>query len=266
MAGIYRGAERVIAWVGSGHDDTTTLARDFKNVQKDVNRLDLSSSLTFHEKARYLAMGKYRPNDQDHQRMLSMPSWSRHWIIQELLLARECLVAYGSVLVPLFMLGYIVYYREYMNIIDPTQRERHVLAAFSSRNANSKFLLARLSKIPTVCQDVRDYVYGLQSLFPQGLRIAVNYNKSVREVFVDTCVARARFFRGLTQSLKKGVITLARSMKVVPWRQSDVKYLKICDFTTAWHFDAEGGENEISIRKSLEDWIDAQWLHDSGLP
>lgn len=116
------------------------------------------------------------------------PYWSRLWIVQEQVLARQAVIWFGGYeILPKTLLQYPSLFKR-----ERGSRAEQVLLAADNNGAYSwaasPALFGDLVSGFAVqeCQDPRDKVYGLLSLC--DTEIEVDYTKSVEQVFIDAII------------------------------------------------------------------------------
>lgn len=177
MDSIYSAARKVIVWLGRDPDNGLIL-HFFKTIEENEKR--------------YAAM----------DRLAALPYWTRLWVVQEIILARELQLVYGH--------GDIT--PQYVGPSAATE-----LLVLAQRNASTRKLewrdVMELSR-KSQCADLRDKVYGIQSLLASELRIEVDYMKSTREVFLDAAVL---YEQHISKDIhfEAGILDLAIGMDLV---------------------------------------------------
>jgi len=163
MSEIYSKAMGVIAWFGPDHDEI----------------LDYLSSDDFHEwcTSPALHLG-YLPAPLE--RFLALSFWTRLWIQQELVLAKEVI----------FMSGTTWIYAEEMAEAQGNSRikgEAALLSAISKigrrRSSSLRFYDAITKFSRKICADPRDKVYGIQAMLPTDDRVQIDYQLKKEEVY-----------------------------------------------------------------------------------
>lgn len=180
MSEIYRGAKEVLIWL---HTSEIMNAED----STIANPLDEWYWLT--KSVSTICEGPCR--DALHEPIEDMCSWvrglvlheywQRLWIIQEVLLAKCLTVWYGPDILSWPTL------RSYVQCTGVTSQIQFL--TFASSQIKLAYLSLELAVSyfhDALCEDVRDKVYGLQSLISKDTQVPVDYAKSPEQVWVDT--------------------------------------------------------------------------------
>jgi hypothetical protein len=202
MEHIYRGAEETLCWLGQ--DPTNGLAfsvmprmiHDYRLNRQDPKRLHYVDKI---DPWKWLSGAE----NNAFRAMAASSYWTRHWIVQEILLSAKVVLLYGSSTVP------------FANLADVCVRDLSLPPRFRSpvQDTSMQYILglAKLLARPefarqeprdvrdlwfnvsaivhrTSCLDDRDKVYGIQSLFPLELRIHVDYSLTTEAVWVEMIV------------------------------------------------------------------------------
>jgi len=163
MSEIFSKATEVIAWLGPDHDEI----------------LDYLSSDDFHEWciSPALHLG-HLPAPLEE--FLALSFWSRLWIQQELVLAKEVI----------FMSGTVWIYAVEMAEAQTNSRikdEPALLSAITKmehrRVLSLRFYYAITKFSSKICADPRDKVYGIQAMLPENDRVHIDYQLSIGEVY-----------------------------------------------------------------------------------
>ena len=119
--------------------------------------------------------------------------WERHWVAQEILVSRHHsrTLWYGKERLDFDK------WRELESLVpmiapnwpwEPSRPSVKLISADSHATNDGGFLIWKeamdLAR-STTCSDLRDKIYGIQSIFDEYLRIEVDYTKSVRDVYLD---------------------------------------------------------------------------------
>jgi hypothetical protein len=108
--------------------------------------------------------------------------WTRLWIVQEMILAKQIRVWYNEIIVDWQNLtdeGSGAFIDEISGIVDGI--ESHRAGTLSLMTA-----VRRWSQ--NACEDPRDKVYGLQAMLCESERLPIDYSKSIQEVLIDAIV------------------------------------------------------------------------------
>lgn len=172
MEQIYRGATQTFLWLGPDPNSVLALAamphylgdRQIPFVQKKETPVTQAESDALWE-------------------MLSVSYWSRHWVAQEVALSKVRTVVYGS---------NIMSWREIylLTMTKPSSRLVALLTP-SVRGEQDNDSLGQWRNWTfftrgSLCQDSRDKVFGIQSIFKLDLRIVPDYTLSAAEVYMAT--------------------------------------------------------------------------------
>ena len=187
MGSIYRNADRVIAWLGKCPDEIQLIAAlDTMEKQDDGNVLGaadppdakafltLDTQLLLPQNSHLIRMTRKQKAALD--RLNENPYWTRLWIIQELLLSREVQMLYGEVEIPLGAVANSYHTAQLVHQVDVQKRNKDEPVDWLN--------VMELTK-ESMCFDLRDKVYGIQSLLPSEMRVSVDYAKSIEEVYFD---------------------------------------------------------------------------------
>ena len=189
MPHIYRRAAKVIIWI---HPSRQSYCY--------INNQD-----------RHWYGGEKSPICEKLQDLLENEYWSRVWIVQEVLLGRARTIHYGSSILSWGELGRLVNGSVYCRNRSISKHLRWLLEHAPGAKANGvDFNEAFGNCYDSGARDPRDHVYGLQGLFAPELRLHVDYDISVKEIFIDAVVTYS------TSPLKThlGLSLLARSMGI----------------------------------------------------
>ncbi|KAI1390009.1 heterokaryon incompatibility protein-domain-containing protein [Hypoxylon trugodes] len=203
MGDIYRSAERVIVWLGPSYEDAKPAWESIKALN-DLPKDEKNNILP--------ARIPHMPNDDNWDSLASLfaRSWfSRIWVVQELVLARETTILCGD---------YTFDWSDMVSVSDFMSRQAstNTFKAHSSRNSGTNLLSYKNpSKLDAIRRDknggnaqvrsgdillrnmVRcrtyeaskdlDKVYSLLGLADPGLgcRLLPDYEKEVSEVYID---------------------------------------------------------------------------------
>lgn len=231
MSRIYRDASLVVVWLGVAADDSDAVMTLLSKYIQGIRVLagfspsePLMSNVDF-----ILGRVEFLPGSTEADvladvmardleavfRFLERSYWHRVWIVQEILLASELVLACGTRALPWsflssYMCGHMsdflsTHLREEFRSTGigrgkaalTTIREREMLerhfgvkylgsgACISSPYKTLQNLLERFQKSNLQCEDQRDKVYGLLSLIPAHTRIEIRYDRSAAEVCED---------------------------------------------------------------------------------
>ncbi|KAF3041535.1 hypothetical protein E8E12_005836 [Didymella heteroderae] len=172
MASIYRGAERVVIWLPEAHLEPDDL--ELTNWLYAEDR-----SLNLADESDLESIGRVRS-------AFKATYWTRLWIVQEILLAKERYVLCSGCM--------LISWKLMSKLHD------HYKDAFVNKRVYEieELLAGSLNDIPMPlgeainrfcsqgCKDPRDKVYALQGIVMDGEQVVIDYHKPVYEVFVDT--------------------------------------------------------------------------------
>lgn len=149
--------------------------------------------------------------------LCNRPYWSRLWIIQEILLAEQVLICCGSMACSWALLKEVVYsvdcrFLAYESkIVYDLVRYRDDLQSKRIRgDTGSKW--DQLDQLITTfvgsfCEEPRDMVYAVLSLMNEPSNIAIDYSKSVEEVFEETVQQISKTGFGSRRFILGGILT-----------------------------------------------------------
>ena len=205
MAQIYRNAQQVFSWLGSGCKDVEAAIR-------------IVSSMKTLSSAKYDPWSVFETVWTPFQMACQLPYWSRLWIIQEVFLACEVHIMYGTVSVPFSLMAKILPfvkmrlsrgYRHYRNTeaqVNTLWHESGIGVVLGSRSGSvrSKPLLELISKFKgSHCTDKRDRVYGLLGIASDSLHFEINYAENrarlaVRLLRCDAARSRGHLVKAIS--------------------------------------------------------------------
>jgi hypothetical protein len=164
-----------------------------------------------------------------------VPYWRRHWIVQEVCLARDRLLLYGNLQLRWEDLKiWIIDYRsdQYWDLPIASQSDgafRRLFSAQISTDFTAKGVSIGPTNIPwefttriaahSKCANPRDKIYGSKALMGENFDIPMDYTKPVKDVFLMAIE------RACPKTLKQGLYTLAYGMvdPVIGMRLNDTK-------------------------------------------
>jgi hypothetical protein len=181
MSHIYSNAREVICWLGDPDTNILNVPRDLEALQKYlINR-------RYREEKEWALSGLLY--------IMQLKYWSRIWIVQEVILAREATLRCG----PFVFSWYdILLFRKKLEIRRGMNRGRYLdsqldwgesepIAAWCMEKAVGKrrnIMDALYDFRNHDCSDRRDRIYALLGLFPFTL-VEVDYNKSCVELYIE---------------------------------------------------------------------------------
>jgi hypothetical protein len=167
MAEVYRAAQEVHIWLGTGSDDLDAFMQYVE--QHPDDRL-LPTSL---------------------EKMIELPYWSRLWIMQEVLLARRLYVTYGR--------RSVVWNSFFQEFDDSDSLIRNLGLArhrgFATGGYRWTWQDAFWASRGTKCEDPRDKIYGLLGLVDPNFVVQPDYMKTLEDLYCDVIHAEARAAR-----------------------------------------------------------------------
>jgi hypothetical protein len=193
---IYRGAKRTLCWLGHDPNDGlafSAIATLFKE-QEILARWQSDSwgGISMAERSAFVTM-------------TALSYWTRHWIVQELLLSTNALLIYGSRAIAFAKLNQDSWgYSKWIEVPSPNHALRDIVMVAQSRAqpkpVNPFVLLVQLGDISrsTTCLDLRDKIYGIQSLLPTEFQVQIDYDEALDDVFVR---AISHWFRNINISV-----------------------------------------------------------------
>jgi hypothetical protein len=154
--------------------------------------------------------------------MTRLTYWTRHWIIQEILLSTCPILVYGSNAVKFSLLLDLCPDGDVYRGIAKVSAMVDILDAagvFRSDDQDplSTWFFVGYVVNKSLCTDLRDKVYGIQSLYPEELRMQVDYQKSDAIVYLEMVSIWFNHFRTrveATSEFKNGCGLLARGMNL----------------------------------------------------
>jgi hypothetical protein len=173
MHDIFSRADFVMIWLGTEADNSATAMRTIETME-----------------------GPAEPNDTKVdaiRSLLSRPYWTRLWIIQEVVLAREIILCCGTEVASASNLHAYLSQWDQSHALESTEGDHVVSHLFKfrsgprnglgwSKGSNTLSigtLMTSFSKCE--CTEILDKVYGLLALVPPGFNLEADYSKS-REV------------------------------------------------------------------------------------
>ena len=208
MDQIYQKAEKTIVWVGNDPHDGLAFGT-LQRLSDEGRRIlgpsaegyTLSERLREEINADVIAVSE--PERQAIKELRSSSYWTRHWIVQELMLSSDRQIMHGASRMSWFdfVIGDTAL-RQSKHGPDDRKRYDHIaklislsnLAIPSARLIAADTLRAQCFRVAatTSCHDVRDKIYGIQSLFPPSMRIDVDYDATPKEVLLSAAMALAK--------------------------------------------------------------------------
>ena len=221
MDQIYARARKTLVWLGPDADQGAAFASIHKvaRLSHDLDRLIFSKNLAVAERLAVL-------------RLICLPYWSRHWIIQELCISRELKLCYGEKQIPWNLFAQQTFWGANSTVwtteedeceatehFSRVMRLRHLMGSPSSSSTrvnNAFWYRVMVATARSKCKDPRDKVYGLQSVLADNCRIDVDYSKSVVDVYFAHIEALFHVDHGRSDLFARACLELAIGMDIAP--------------------------------------------------
>lgn len=188
MGKIYKGAEKVIVWLGLAKDDSDFAMEMIKSLHDFFNKESVDQDLNLVDSFQII---QYRPLLALCQRSY----WRRVWILQEIYLARNFVVHCGSKSISNTALNCAL---AITNRFDNRDHFRQI----SSTAANQLMIMKRLHgnvhtlgrfirmclALDSVSTEPRDFIYAMLGIASdcQHGELLPDYKKPLLEVYIDT--------------------------------------------------------------------------------
>jgi hypothetical protein len=217
MGSMYSLAQRTVVWLGNGYvrqaRDAVGCVRVIADACREyANTHTLGTNPNYRYKAVSVPVDVFTDDVCASLRDLcDLPWFTRIWCCQEIYLAQEGLMLWGSKEVSWSDVKLaVLWMSNKTNFPDPTNAVTSRLDAFGITVPADWLTGASDTKLPLLellqdfrernCTDPKDKVYGLLSLAAadEAKAIHVDYNKSVGEVYADTVLANIRKHKRLT--------------------------------------------------------------------
>lgn len=205
MVNIYRNAEQVLTWLGPSADGSDELMDALNQCREELDAAEGSAYASLEEAC---SVRNLETHLDAVDALFSRDYWTRLWIIQEILLARNIIVYCGSRCVRMQELGMIANQIDIglLHGPDSTNHTRlwHLTCAQNRRESYPMLSLAEaIVRFGAAgCEDPRDTVFGLLSIVVPDQRPQVCYDATPEHVFADTC-------QRLCESYKSGDIDMS---------------------------------------------------------
>lgn len=183
MEQIYSKAERVLAWVGES-GDADVLEPFFQQLSAAYSMADVHHLLDEYVENWRVGVKLARFCHRSY--------WSRLWVLQELVLAKSCIVIYGHCTATLPQVcnlqGNLIHRPSWGR-----NYETHTLSLLwrqinLNRATDDLFMREMAVFTPQFsCEDPRDRLYAIQALLPPAMRIPVSYEKTVVQICAEAC-------------------------------------------------------------------------------
>jgi hypothetical protein len=190
MAQLYSSAEQVIVWLGSADEEFNRYGRSLATTMSQLTDPDYPRDVPSFASSL--------------QRLSQHPYWTRLWVVQEFVLAKDLLLYIGATAIPIPWEPFLIAYNK-MTAESLSTLEIVMVSVMSSRGELSwhKFLWTEACHIMfrRQCEDPRDYFYGMLALVRDPLKIEVKYEDgwTVKDVMYEAF--RAEYFHWNTHSL-----------------------------------------------------------------
>lgn len=232
MEHIYRNAVETLCWLGPDPDaglaisainKTCDAIEEQVNAGLDVQDIDYTFVLIV------WSTDTSSLEQRAFEAMACLPYWTRLWIIQEILLSKCPTLVYGSMTVNFTRLCEMCPNGDgYSDLANDGAMGEILYMAYESYFEDDFFKRMSFGYMAkqSICLDPRDKVYGMQSLYPEELRVMVDYQKSAASVYLDmlsiwfnhfTKADRLIEFTGGSVALAKGM-ELSRDTMKVAWQ------------------------------------------------
>ncbi|KAI1128267.1 heterokaryon incompatibility protein-domain-containing protein [Nemania abortiva] len=262
MAEIYTHAERVLVWLGKAADRSETLEHLIPALLK-AKDLAAANGYPDEEAPRTLSsdelaeLGIIKIDDFDPSTdglralhaIYLREWWTRVWVIQEFLLAKECILCCGSWSIPWASFDAAYDFAEDLFTDNDAmgsrfRSQRRVLSLFKAElykypsNLAVMMALCAASKV----SDPRDRVYAMLGLAIRGNEIVVDYTKSVEQVYTEAMLLSMRTNPSLTTVLRSSGITDDMEPSTPSWTPKRFDARSIAwDMSAFMSPDATGG-------------------------
>lgn len=229
MADIFEFANRVIVWLGPEAEDSRVAIDNLRYLGNQVEPISLGlvdflPAPGAQEKDFWMANAPPFMSPSVWvalERLLSRGWFYRHWVVQEICLAREARLVCGSDHIDLAVLQKAILAlvkNSHLPVVFP----QPVLAVpwnlLFAALAKGNILIGTIFELLAgrFCSDPRDYVYGLLGLLPETFRdkIPVDYNLPTRTVYEKTTIAHIKHVQRL--ELLEGCCLESRAVKNMP--------------------------------------------------
>jgi hypothetical protein len=177
MADIYRQAEEVIIWLGSGDSQSETTMKYLSNSIKG-------------------STSKYPVLAPEIKHLVANPYWKRLWITQEFILSRAMCIMWGNRKLPgeIWTRFWDEFDFDFGEQVQDWLDLRLQLQILRNLNTFRGLPIFRgIGEPATIvwftsyqeCEDPKDYLFGIQSLIPASERVTIDYGRSAEHVFLS---------------------------------------------------------------------------------
>ncbi|KAH8159575.1 hypothetical protein CIB48_g8671 [Xylaria polymorpha] len=237
MANIYRQADRVLVWLGNAMDRSETLeyvipvllkAKELaatKGYQSEEDLRNLSSDAL--EELGLIKIDNFDPLIDGNQALDAVYRrewWTRVWVIQEFLLAKDCVLCCGSWSIPWtsFDAAYNFTEKAVVSNDPPNSRYQFQRSFLSMCKAElytypTNLAVMMALRAGSKVSDPRDRVYGMLGLAIRGDEISVDYSKSVEQVYMEAMLHSMRTDPNSTQILLSSGVTDSMEPSTPSW-------------------------------------------------
>jgi hypothetical protein len=272
MDKVYRSAKETIAWLGS-NDDHDGLG--FATIRRIDSALIHSGDVSA-EHREILIRELAACSELELEAMkpvLCNDYWQRHWIAQEILLAQQVHVHYGTLSLPWRIIAHLLFTTaDAFDGLPPAFAGTYAvftLGTIKQKSIDREYILHPWIFLVTygafsLCHDPRDKVYGLQSILPLNCRVEVDYNKPVLEDFLDTSITLALLITGTTRVEYYSwmfMSPLAIGMGLVVSEGLDVSV----QTTASRGANGSASQLERELREVMSEHVSESQPHDPGL-
>ena len=193
MGDIYRGASRVIVWLGPESDGAEHVNRIFQDFEKP--RVGSTDDETLQEA--FIFSPNSHINRQAMISTMNLPWFDRAWVVQEFALAREAILIHGRfrwnpetmfLVTCLFRDLARESFCEFLDSEISYLRRNHSFQVMRNVKVISEAFYSLLSRMTSLCKasEPRDLVYAFLSLNgDRRIQIRPDYNSPVHRVFTD---------------------------------------------------------------------------------
>jgi hypothetical protein len=213
MAQIYEKAFEVAIWLGKESDHSRVWTIMVQQLQEKG-----SSSYDDWLGCAYGTWGATHAHEEWWKALTSNPYWQRLWIVQEVLLSRKLVVAWGSYITDWQWFAELMFRNGLHSRSRPPEGVflSNLILGRQMRKPNGRHDLTWSQALEvsrgTRCEDPRDKVYGLLGLILHGDKLEPDYLKPVVEVYFDLLrhSSRTEFGFGPSAWSKNGQNDVAR--------------------------------------------------------
>jgi hypothetical protein len=238
MHQIYTRAFQVLAWLGPSAENSDEAMRYIANAV-DIEPLPAKAIIQLVRRA----------------------YWSRLWILQEIILAKDVVLLCGQMRVQWDSSQNFFHFREdFIQNFSPAFNQARAIVVERSAEAKTRTLLKVLRNFAGwKCRDMRDKVYGLLGLVNYDIKLTIDYKKTVKEVFFDVLHVlyediNSRIIDShqrdcLSLTMINTSLHLRRNLRLFSVGEEDVvRYIR-CELADLWeaaHIFAKEDENRIA--------------------